>query len=46
LEAAPDPRPRWRDPFVVAAGLLLAAAAVLEWRHLRQLRRATAGPAA
>lgn len=46
VEPAADPRPRWRDPFVVAAGLLLAAAAVLEWRHLRQLRQATADPAA
>jgi hypothetical protein len=46
VEPAADPRPRWRDPFVVAAGLLLAAAAVLEWRHLRELRQATADPAA
>ncbi|PYQ39712.1 MAG: hypothetical protein DMF77_20650 [Acidobacteria bacterium] len=46
VEAAADPRPKWRDPFVVAAGLLLAAAAVLEWRHVRRLRQATADPAA
>jgi hypothetical protein len=46
VEPAADPKPRWRDPFVVVAGLLLAAAAVLEWRHLRQLRQATADPAA
>jgi hypothetical protein len=46
VAAAVDLMPRWRDPFVVAAGLLLAAAAVLEWRHLRQLRRASADPAA
>jgi hypothetical protein len=46
VEAGTDLMPKWRDPFVVAAGLLLAAAAVLEWRHLRQLRRATADPAA
>ncbi|HEU0106911.1 MAG TPA: hypothetical protein VFT38_12115 [Vicinamibacteria bacterium] len=46
VEAAADLRPRWRDPFIIAAGLLLAAAAVLEWRHLRRLRQATADPAA
>jgi hypothetical protein len=46
VEAAADLMPRWRDPFVVAAGLLLAAAAVLEWRHLQQSRRARADPAA
>jgi hypothetical protein len=46
VEPAAEPRSRWRDPFVVAAGLLLAAAAVLEWRHLRQLRQAAADPAA
>jgi len=46
VEAADDLMPRWRDPFVVAAGLLLAAAAFLEWRHLREVRRGTADPAA
>jgi hypothetical protein len=46
VEEADDLMPRWRDPFVVAAGLLLAAAALLEWRHLRELRRAAADPAA
>jgi hypothetical protein len=46
VEAASDLMPRWRDPFMVAAGLLLAAAAFLEWLHLRALRRATADPAA
>jgi hypothetical protein len=45
VEAASDLLPRWRDPFLVAAGLLLAAAALLEWRHLREVRR-TAHPAA
>jgi hypothetical protein len=46
VEAAPpDLMPRWRDPFLVAAALLLAAAAVLEWRHLREVRR-SAQPAA
>ena len=46
VEAAPlDLMPRWRDPFLVAAALLLAAAAVLEWRHLREVRR-RAQPAA
>jgi hypothetical protein len=39
VEAAPrDLMPRWRDPFLVAAALLLAAAAMLEWRHLRRMR--------
>jgi hypothetical protein len=46
VEAASELMPRWRDPFVVAAGLLLAAAAFLEWLHLRALRRTTADPAA
>jgi hypothetical protein len=46
VEPAAEAKPRWRDPFVVAAGLLLAAAAVLEWRHLRFLRQARADPAA
>ena len=46
VEAGDDPLPRWRDPFIVAAGLLLAAAALLEWRHLRAIRRTTAHPAA
>ncbi len=41
-----DLMPHWRDPFVIAAGLLLAAAAFLEWRHLRGIRQATADPAA
>jgi hypothetical protein len=40
VEASSDRMPHWRNPFVVAAGLLLAAAAFLEWRHLRELRRA------
>ena len=35
-EAPRDLMPRWRDPFLVAAALLLVAAAVLEWRHLRR----------
>jgi hypothetical protein len=39
VEAAPrDLMPRWRDPFLLAAALLLGAAAVLEWRHLRRTR--------
>jgi hypothetical protein len=46
VEAASDLMPHWRDPFVVAAGLLLAAAAFLEWLHLRALRQAPADPAA
>ena len=46
VEAASHLMSRWRDPFVVAAGLLLAAAAFLEWRHLRELRPAPADPAA
>lgn len=46
VEAAADLMPRWRDPFIVAAALLLAAAAVLEWRHLRRLRRTASDPAA
>ena len=46
VESAPrDLMPRWRDPFLVAAALLLGAAAVLEWRHLRRMRR-LAQPAA
>jgi hypothetical protein len=45
VEAASDLMPHWRSPFVIAAGLLLAAAAVLEWLHLRALRQA-ADPAA
>jgi hypothetical protein len=45
VEAAAHLMPRWRDPFIVAAALLLAAAALLEWRHLREGRR-TAQPAA
>jgi hypothetical protein len=44
--AAPaDLMPRLRVPFLLAAALLLAAAAVLEWWHLRGLRRGGAGPA-
>ena len=43
--APPNRMEGWRDPFLVAATLLLAAAAVLEWRHLRQLKR-SAQPAA
>ncbi len=35
-----DLMPHLRLPFVVAAALLLAAAAFLEWRHLREVRRA------
>lgn len=46
VEAESHLMSRWRDPFVVAAALLLAAAAFLEWRHLRELRRAAADPAA
>jgi len=46
VEAASDLMPHWRDPFVIAAGLLLAAAAVLEWVHLRAQRRTAADPAA
>ncbi len=46
VEAADDLMPRWRDPFIVAAALLLAAAALLEWRHWRQVRRTAADPAA
>jgi hypothetical protein len=45
VEAGDDLMPGWRDPFVVAAGLLLAAAALLEWRHLREVRRTAADPA-
>jgi hypothetical protein len=46
VEAASDRMPQWRDPFLIAAALLLAAAAFLEWRHLRELRRAAPDPAA
>jgi len=46
VEATSDLMPHWRDPFVIAAGLLLAAAAVLEWLHLRAMRRTAADPAA
>jgi hypothetical protein len=46
VEAASDLMPHWRDPFVITAGLLLAAAAVLEWIHLRAMRRTAADPAA
>jgi hypothetical protein len=46
VEAGRDLMPRWRDPFVIAAGLLLAAAAFLEWRHLRGIRQATTDPTA
>jgi hypothetical protein len=46
VEAASDLMPHWRDPFIIAAGLLLAAAAVLEWIHLRAMRRTAADPAA
>jgi len=46
VEAASHLMSRWRDPFVVAAGLLLAAAVFLEWRRLRELRPAPADPAA
>jgi hypothetical protein len=42
VSVAPDPAwlPRLRVPMVVAAVVLLAAAAVLEWRHARRARRA------
>jgi hypothetical protein len=44
--AAPaDLTPHLRVPFIVIAALLLAAAAVLEWRHLRQAHRASADQA-
>jgi hypothetical protein len=46
VEAASDLMPHWRDPFIIAAGLLLAAAAVLEWIHLRAMRRTAADPEA
>jgi len=46
VEAASDLMPQWRDPFVITAALLLAAAAVLEWIHLRAMRRTAADPAA
>jgi len=38
--------PRLRAAIVVAGALLLAAAAVLEWRHLRQAHRARLAPPA
>jgi hypothetical protein len=46
VEAASDLLPRLRVPVAVTGGLLLAVAAVLEWRHLRQARRAAVDPAA
>jgi len=45
VEAEVDLMPHLRVPFVVIAALLLLAAALLEWRHLRILMLARAQPA-
>jgi hypothetical protein len=41
VEPGSDVMPHLRDPFIAAAALFLLAAAVLEWRRLRDLRRSS-----